>query len=93
MDIDLPQNLEEEAEAIVRDEIASLAGPAILAGVTVRAHRDPDDYNLLRIVLHYGEQQEDGVTLALENPAVRHDVDAALRQAARELLGHSSTID
>ncbi|HZS02316.1 MAG TPA: hypothetical protein VFE37_26610 [Chloroflexota bacterium] len=92
MDIDLPETLEEEAEATIRDEIASLRGADALAGVTVRARRDPDDYNLLRVVLRYGAQQEDAVTLALENPAVRHDLDGAFRQAARELLGRVSAI-
>jgi hypothetical protein len=92
MDIDLPETLEEEAEAIIRDEIASVLGPAALATLTVRARRDPDDYNLLRIVLHCGGPQEDATTLALANPAVHRDLDAALRHVAREMLGRIGTI-
>jgi hypothetical protein len=93
MDIDLPETLEEEAEAIVRDEIASVRGPSALTGLTVRARRDPDDYNLLRIVLRYSGPQEDATTLALANPAVHRDLDAALRQAAREMLGRIGAIE
>jgi hypothetical protein len=93
MDIDLPETLEEAAEATIRDEIASLCGPLALGGITVRARRDPDDYNLLRIVLRYSGPQEDATLLALANPAVRRDLDAALRQAARELLGRISAIE
>jgi hypothetical protein len=92
MDMDVPENLEEEAEAAIRDEIASVAGGAALAGFTVRVRRDADDYNLLRIVIRYGAQQEDAVTLALANPAIHRDLDRALRQTAREMLARIGVI-
>jgi hypothetical protein len=82
----MAESIEDLAEVTIRDEIASVLEPGALQGFTVRASRDPDDRDLLRLSLRYGEAREAGTTLALRNPAVREHLEGAIRQAVRSVL-------
>ena len=84
MDVDQPESVEEEAEATARDEIASLLGPAILSQFTVRAHRDPEQREVLRLLLRYGDNGPESTVLPLSPPDnmadVPRDGDAVIGQ-------------
>ncbi len=92
MDVDRPESFEEQTEQTIRDEIASVQGPAALAGFTVRARRDPDRYDRLRILLLSGENRHDEAELHLEDPSVRADLDHAIRRTTRDLLARISVV-
>jgi hypothetical protein len=98
VDVDQPIGIEEIAEAVARDEIVSLLGPAVLHNVTVRARRNPDNPNLLHLTvvykwtLRYEQEQQVATTLLLGDPAVRRD-PAAVRAAVRPLLARLGLYD
>jgi hypothetical protein len=91
--VDRPATFEEGAEAAIRDEIASVFGPGGLAGFEVKVRRDPDHYDLLRLVVFFGESEEEVALLHLGDPAVRANPERAIRQATCDLLDRLALVE